>query len=1644
MHYLRVQRDHELKAHQKRFRLRGLRRKTTVSLVETDEETYARGVRVKKVAGSGHVLPEAGVAPAPRSRIESYAITHRVRAGTQQVPKDLRAFGQAEGLMPKIIPPRSKVKQKQAPSSRTGVVASTNPAGDEMTVAALKNALHRFRRTGEIPVIQNLEQVDSFSQARSQLLLELTGKRGAPMRRSLLRMMDKVEKEAFATSVSAPLPQAAATAAAAPQFLLTHRQMHRKTPRKSKVKPQPKERLVGIEENPGPVEHNENGEDITMALRQIRADARFTRPIVITAEGAPDDPGWAQRACVNFFIDCLKEFFESGGLAPAVFAINLYILGRYAFIALHGNDPDLILVQHLFEWKMRLVGIELNPGPQGSAPKAAASGDPQEVQGQTATQYADSTGASTKASRHRTKLDRQFALEIHRADEAQRAAEKQQADQAKRQAAEDARVGAEAVRRNEADKARAQRTAEKVETLSAQAGKKIAWTRPGKKRPASCPDSISIIEKQIAHEAQKEAGEKDAKEEKQSDEEKAAAEALLKKQWEAKRDAQLEQGMAAFKGLPKHLCWHNCLPGRWEAPLCAVERKFRNLTVYPAAHKATKARFLHVRNTSSWEMEDGKLKSEKLILETPQQADQPRAPGNYYVATYRLRTRSYGFNGDVKNVEECEISFCVEQLALARVKAIATLEFEKTIVRVVEFRKQFCGFPNPLYDERTYGRLGHQLFAALLMVDDSLSRQTLDMMTDAGVKAACDMVRKRVMTNPGDEPMAAGTYVRGYETSFSEVFPAHWPGAVQRVRDGLQTARESAQQFFDECTTEGCRFTQVHIVDPLRRANGYCRQSYVSIKDCLPSFPNPFSQTNAMIGAMKRIMLRPCVPTDPEDMVHRRELVAEVLIERAAEAASDERVEQILMRSEEMVAKHTEWSPLQKDDFMKGARGLCDAVVAGATALDEYIEKQVHILKVGLFGKAEQYDKEKIKTVRNILAPSHESRGFLYGLFSSAEHAFFECMKGHCMKFMRPDEATRMLKEAADGFTAWFDNDWVNYEGQVKDFMRRKEGEVLAAFSPRELRKAVQKVSDVLSILPTMFTSFFFTAYIAAIRRSGEYQTSVGNFITNFIGSFAAVSRALQIPIGKLKEWLRSYSRPWFFEGDDGLMAIPHGSGPALEAAFEAHGCRVESKEQASWMDANFCGRTVREVWEGGVQHLQIVKDPYQVLSKLTHWIGCDQSSSRHDPDMLISRALGLFRDNADTPLAGPAIKAILLRHHKRAVEMLTALKEKAGEKVLDASVEAGFQLVRAAKGVYRFAKRTYGKTAIPREALMNLAKSLSPTHRGDDLTLEALERLQKDVQMLSEAMMEDSNPNGTEKKNPFMGIKAETARIYSLRYGFWAGRISSDAKITMEEFRRINGTPEAAAAAAADVAATSGTPYTADQLEQDGKKIFEHFLWGEGELDLHVFSAIRDAARGAREMVVLKFEGLRERANASVEALVAKASIAKAKGMSAWAVSKTGVVASVQGVGAIAVSWTSIAMGVSPWLLLCYPLVAALMVGISLQFMALVAYFMMGGLVAWEKLRKAAGLFFVAIMVVSLTAWAYAVRRVLGGPAGLFRALRGSSPAEGLKATINAVAGDSKPAAAAAASPAKAPSAISRCATRVGCFLVNWGLTQK
>jgi len=760
---------------------------------------------------------------------------------------------------------------------------------------------------------------------------------------------------------------------------------------------------------------------------------------------------------------------------------------------------------------------------------------------------------------------------------------------------------------------------------------------PVKKHKNSCSRDKakeSVIIDQLVGEIEKVAGERDAAEEMEEPTEEelnAIAERIsLRIALEEELDEKLVDRITDF--MPSCVEWHSGIPSSdIDTLLCKVQA--RDLEPLPVPHVKFsamllgRARVVSEDPVNTSDKIKSKVSADRIL--TPLELEVGYPQGRYHVVEYVVERVTYGLAGVSHEKTSMNVRISPQEFAYLRACRVHVGgNFMKTLAIVQAKRQRNRSYLIHSFDRHNNSVMQDQLMAALLLVEDDCN---------FGLVNLCHNLIQRDVSHKMNVPMVEGTYVRGYQTSFAEIFK----GAFKDVRELLKRG-ESAEEIAEKIKTE--------LVSPLgdikhaerefkqTQVSDYCRVNHsFHVEGIIPTFPDPGDFKNRVVGCVKRLLRPPPKFSDEfRAALHEASAAIRAYVMRDG-AVEDVSHDQIVANA---VAKAGEmdWSEEQKADFVSGAQDILGAAEAGDGAIREVLDK---VPFFGNFIKAETYPADAIKAVRYITAPSHRVRGILFGLLSPVLDRISHSTCNHNVKGLNIKEMDEKVMLSFTGVRGGILNsDYSSFESLICDEILKHEGEDFAHLSQSSLRPAVQILMSLFYQYKTTASNSWMSLVMPPIRASGTYQTSIGNWVANcrfLLATFKVIDKEF--------DCLSYLHRGHFIlEGDDGIIKMIPGVTVEkfVQTLKDEAGIELTSASHVDSIDGEFCSAVLSSVIENGKEVVRRMAHPIEVLSKVTASISADKNTKNHDEGLSFAKIMSFQSIYGKMPVVGDLFESVL------------------------------------------------------------------------------------------------------------------------------------------------------------------------------------------------------------------------------------------------------------------------------------------------------------------------------------------------------------------------------------------------------------------
>jgi hypothetical protein len=452
----------------------------------------------------------------------------------------------------------------------------------------------------------------------------------------------------------------------------------------------------------------------------------------------------------------------------------------------------------------------------------------------------------------------------------------------------------------------------------------------------------------------------------------------------------------------------------------------------------------------------------------------------------------------------------------------------------------------------------------------------------------CNLIQRQYFRILAKDGAAPGRYVRGYHVTFWDVFA----GEVPEVQGGISTSEQ-------------------HEDVTLMKSWRYCRSLPHSITNVLPTFPDPFESKNIVVGAVKRLLLKPL-----EIAKGVPELIDALYLKLAqsigsCEASTRAACEYLLHWREH--GGGAGWTVDQREMFARGLNDYC-LVRDGADGVMQRVRGYCESFNSMV--KKELYDSTKIKAPRFITIPCFELRGFTYGLLHDAELRIEKSDFGQFLvKGLRAEEIKKKFVEAVRECEAWIETDFTSMESNVRGrFLKAENMFFQSILGP--MGAVWKQVTDWIYYPFLTMQNKFYRILTHALRLSGSYWTSIGNGTANIVynagillvASCGTIDAALEfanradVTFRRICERIGIWGHS-LFEGDDGIFRLPLALQDVdLSEIAMACGFRLKLSVQYSIEKLHFCGNYLSAAYHTSLGWVrEVMKDPLDVIAKLTH-----------------------------------------------------------------------------------------------------------------------------------------------------------------------------------------------------------------------------------------------------------------------------------------------------------------------------------------------------------------------------------------------------------------------------------------------------------
>lgn len=620
--------------------------------------------------------------------------------------------------------------------------------------------------------------------------------------------------------------------------------------------------------------------------------------------------------------------------------------------------------------------------------------------------------------------------------------------------------------------------------------------------------ALSKVTEALDDEHQKLQGAKDAKEERLTEEERAAAAEAAR----VKRSKMLDARVACYMQLPAEFFILYTDSGARESflpfdlpidlaslqttPNCARRREDLKVPLLP--HCILRVNHSVFSNGLA-RVGAGELECPAARVENPLSEDQrpvqcrgtklDARPEDYVLVSYDVHAEQHRADGSLIGERDIEggVFFNIDSLVEAqRRRLVIGNDFPKTLQAVMAYRSASHKLFNTRFSQFDSDRLADNVFCALLMLR-SLCQPRFTLINVCEREAAgllAEVNRHR--------PIAGGNYVVGYDVSTRDCFGPDFVGPrVSRASGAVQHGVHRTQELF-------------------RRGLAHCRMAPWSLAGILPAFPNPYNPNNRALGVAKRLAITRLTATEAARNLLTR--IAGAMIRRIRSETH------VVITKEEVFAackaNATEKFGMGTPDYlayMEGVHAWAEDKEDTFDWRDEFlnVERQYQTISRdgtghACFTKAEQLDPAKKKPPRYIISPCPTIRGFMHALLYRAQHTLFTVFGQEAVKYLDTAARSEAIAERFRDARYVLESDFTSMESNVNSFMIGLEGDILQNCDLTESR--ICSIFRMLSSVTTECRGAYETLFLEPMRLSGQEHTSSGNFICNRMWIHAALA----------------------------------------------------------------------------------------------------------------------------------------------------------------------------------------------------------------------------------------------------------------------------------------------------------------------------------------------------------------------------------------------------------------------------------------------------------------------------------------------------------------------------------------------------------
>lgn len=618
--------------------------------------------------------------------------------------------------------------------------------------------------------------------------------------------------------------------------------------------------------------------------------------------------------------------------------------------------------------------------------------------------------------------------------------------------------------------------------------------------------------------------------------------------------------------------------------------------------------------------------------------------GKYTIVEYQVTRTTYGMLGKEVSSEELTFTISVQEFAFLRECRVAGRDFADTLRYVQAKRTRVLSFLQPAYRPHANTLAEDQLIAALLMVEDVGNHGAPHLWLHMAAQETCARL---------NADLVEGLYVRGYQMHLSDIFRDVFQEAVDRIKGGEMYSSVRDEVLARVSSANG-GFTRFK--DGVFRTAGdfarHCRiNSSTYIKGVVPSFPEPSDAMNVLGGFFKRLN-RPS-PVLSERFKECLREANDDLISYALRGEYEEvYLEDIMAVIMEKAKAHTDWSPLNKDDYVQGAKDALTAAESGSDQVSRFM--RLELGQFSTFIKSETYDPNTPKSCRFIVAPSHRVRGIMMAVLYPTMKRINAAFAKHNVKGLTLQQIDDTVYAMFSGITTSIANsDYSSFESCVEKLCHDLEKDAFVALTQNRLRNAVEALLNQLSQI-LQFNCQLGWGLLNIIRLSGTAHTSDGNYLANLRYIIAAF-KFLVSDFDALDYLSRGN---YVAEGDDGLYKMPTGITvkDVQRVLKQEASITLTSDDNFDAADGCFCSaRLVVSVGEGGKVTVQRIADPVDLLSRVFCHLKPDRNTKKHDHGLMVAKAISTLFNYRSLPVVSEILNTVL--EDEKAIDKLLESK---------------------------------------------------------------------------------------------------------------------------------------------------------------------------------------------------------------------------------------------------------------------------------------------------------------------------------------------------------------------------------------------------